>query len=178
VLRNTPARYPLPNALITLHLFPELLMNLAPLHLFLHVASVVVWVGGMFFAYVCLRPVAAAQLEAPQRLALWAGVFGRFFPLVGVAIAFILGSGLAMLLPVGMRAAPIHWHLMLGLGLLMMAIFGHVFFGPYRRLCAGVVAQDWKAAGAALNSIRQLVGVNLLLGALTIALATLGRYLA
>ena len=50
--------------------------------LFLHVMGVVVWVGGMFFAYMALRPVAASVLEPPQRLTLWAGVFGKFFPWV------------------------------------------------------------------------------------------------
>ena len=152
-------------------------MNSSPLFVFLHLAGVVVWVGGMFFAYVCLRPVAARQLEPPQRLALWAEVFGIFFPAVWGAVLAILASGLAMMLAVGFRAAPLHWHLMFGSGLLMMLIFGHVFFAGYRRLRDGVARQDWKAAGAALNGIRQLVGVNLGLGFFTIALATLGRSL-
>ena len=38
-----------------------------PLFKFLHLASVIVWVGGMFFAYVCLRPVAASQLAPTHR---------------------------------------------------------------------------------------------------------------
>ena len=49
----------------------------------LHVIAVVIWVGGMFFAYICLRPVAASQLEPPVRLQLWVGVFGKFFPFLG-----------------------------------------------------------------------------------------------
>ena len=44
----------------------------------LHVLSVVVWVGGMFFAYMFLRPVAAAELEPPQRLDLEIRNFERF----------------------------------------------------------------------------------------------------
>lgn len=148
-----------------------------PLLLLLHLAGVVVWVGGMFFAYVCLRPVAAAQLEPPQRLALWAGVFKRFFPWVWLAVALILLSGLTMLLPVGMRSAPIHWHLMLMTGIVMMLIFAHVYFSPFSRLCAAVAASDWSSAGAALNQIRKLVGVNLAIGALTIVIAKLGPYL-
>ena len=34
----------------------------------------------------------------------------------------------------GAQAAPIGWHLMTGIGLLMFLIFGHLYFGPYRRL--------------------------------------------
>ncbi|MCX7168828.1 MAG: hypothetical protein NTY41_00670, partial [Proteobacteria bacterium] len=64
-------------------------MNPIPLLLFLHLISVTVWVGGMFFAYVCLRPVVAAQLQPPQRLPLWAAVFARFFPWVWLAVVLI-----------------------------------------------------------------------------------------
>ena len=146
--------------------------------LLLHVAAVVVWVGGMFFAHQCLRPVAAQQLQPPQRLPLWVGVFARFFPWVWVAVALILASGLAMLLQVGFAHAPLNWHLMFGLGLAMMLIFAHVYFAPLARLKRHVAGQQWQEAGAALNQIRQMVGINLILGFITIALATLGRALA
>jgi len=145
--------------------------------LFLHLVAVVVWVGGMFFAYVCLRPVAATQLEPPQRLALWVAVFGKFFPWVWLAVAMILVSGLTMILQVGMRGAPIHWHLMLLTGIVMMLIFTHLYFSPFSRLRAGVAASDWPRAGAALGQIRKLVGINLALGLLTVAIAKLGPYL-
>lgn len=150
-------------------------MELRPGLLFLHVASVVVWVGGMFFAYVCLRPVAAAQLQAPQRLALWRGVFDLFLNWVWVAVALILASGLAMMLQVGFKSAPLNWHIMFVLGLLMMLIFALVYFVPYRMLGRACDAQDWPAGAAALGQIRKLVGLNLLLGLLNIGVATLGR---
>lgn len=153
-------------------------MGLSAIWLFLHLASVSVWVGGMFFAYVCLRPVAAAQLDPPLRLRLWLGVFGRFFPWVWLCVGLLLASGLAMLLAVGMKSAPLHWHLMFGIGLVMMLIFLHVFFAPYRRLGRAVDASDWAAGGAALSAIRRLVGTNTLLGLANIAMATLGRLLA
>ena len=63
------------------------------LALFFHLSGMVVWVGGMFFAYVCLRPAAGNVLEPPQRLRLWTGVFSRFFPWVWLSVAAILGSG-------------------------------------------------------------------------------------
>ena len=150
-------------------------MELKPLLLLLHISSVVVWVGGMFFAYVCLRPVAASLLQPPQRLPLWRGVFDLFLNWVWVAVALILASGLTMVLQVGFKSAPLNWHIMFLLGLLMMLIFAHVYFAPYRKLCRACDAQDWPAAGAALGQIRKLVGLNLSLGLLTIAVATLGR---
>lgn len=148
------------------------------LSLFLHLLSVVVWVGGMFFAYMALRPVAASLLEPPQRLALWAGVFGKFFPWVWASVTLILLTGLHMLMKLGGAAAPYYAWTMLVLGVTMMLIFAHVFFAPYGRLRRAVGAQDWKAGGAALGQIRRLIGINLSLGLLTIAVVFLGRVLA
>jgi uncharacterized membrane protein len=148
-----------------------------PVFKFFHLTGVVLWVGGMFFAWMCLRPVAAAQLEPPARLKLWAGVFARFFSWVWASVALVLLSGLWTLLQVGFKNAPLHWHLMLTLGLLMGGIFVYVVMLPYAALKAAVAAQNWPAGGQALGRIRRLVGINLLLGTVTIAVATLGRLL-
>jgi uncharacterized membrane protein len=145
------------------------------LSLLLHVLGVVVWVGGMFFAYLALRPVAASVLEPPQRLTLWAGVFGKFFPWVWASVALILLTGLHMLVKIGGMAAPHYAMAMLVLGVVMMLIFAHVFFAPYTRLKRAVGEQNWKAGGAALAQIRMLIGINLSLGLLTIAVVFLGR---
>jgi len=146
----------------------------------LHVIAVVIWVGGMFFAHQCLRPVAATKLEPPARLNLWVGVFGRFFPWVWASIALVLATGFWMLFAVfgGFAGAALYIHVMLALGLVMMAIFMHVFFAPYRRLRKAVAAQDWPAGAKSLAQIRMLVGINTLIGMLTIAIGSGGRYLA
>jgi uncharacterized membrane protein len=143
--------------------------------LLLHVLGVVVWVGGMFFAYMALRPVAASVLEPPQRLTLWAGVFGKFFPWVWASVALILLTGLHMLMVLGGMAAPLYVLGMMVFGVAMMAIYLHVFFAPYQRLKRAVAQQDWKTGGAALGQIRMLIGINLSLGLLTIAVVFLGR---
>ena len=145
---------------------------------FFHVLGVVVWVGGMFFAYMALRPAAAQLLEPPQRLALWQETLRRFFNWVWLAVALVLASGLWMLLRMGgFAGAPAYVYIMLLLGLVMIAIFAHVFFAPFKRLTANVAAKDWKAAGAALNEIRKRVALNLALGLLTITVATAGATL-
>lgn len=145
--------------------------------LLFHLLGVVVWVGGMFFAYMALRPVAATVLEPPQRLSLWAGVFGKFFPWVWLSIALILGSGLYMLMAIGGASAPLYVLAMLVLGVVMMLIFAHVFFAAYKKLKRAVAEQAWPAGGAALAQIRMLIGINLSIGLLTIAVAILGRAL-
>lgn len=140
----------------------------------LHLVAVVVWVGGMFFAHFCLRPAALA-LPPPQRLPLMAGALGRFFAWVLGAIGLVWASGLAMMLEAGFGAAPRTLHAMMGVALVMTAIFAVIRFVHYPKLRVRVEAGDWPAAAAALNAIRQLVTVNLGLGLLTMAIATLGR---
>lgn len=145
----------------------------------LHVLAAVLWVGGMFFAYVVLRPTAASQLEAPVRLRLWAEVFRRFFPWVWASVVALPATGYAMifLLWGGMAATPISVHLMNGLGTVMILIYLHVFFAPYRRLRAAVAREDWQEGGRRLGQIRTLVGTNTVLGLVVIAIAAGGRYL-
>lgn len=135
---------------------------------FLHIAAAVTWLGGVSFMLFALRP-AAVQLAPPQRLALIADVLQRFFRLVWAAIAVLLVSGLWMLLGVGMKNAPTGWHLMLGIGLLMFALFGHLYFGPYRRLRLAVNAADWPEGARRVGQIATLATVNLVLGALAVA---------
>lgn len=143
----------------------------------LHLLGVAVWVGGMFFAYMALRPAAVAVLEPPLRLPLWHQALNRFFRWVWLAVALILGSGLHMIAVLGGQGAPGYAWVMLAIGVAMMLIFAHVFFAPYRRLGRAVAAADWKAGGAALGQIRKLVGLNLVLGLITITVATVGKML-
>lgn len=144
----------------------------------LHILAAIVWVGGMFFAYVCLRPVAASTLEPPLRLQLWQGVFSRFFRWVWISIALLIISGHGMIaLYGGFAHIGAHVHMMLGSGYLMMLIFGHLFFSPYKKLTLAVNEQRWPDAGEQLNKIRKIVGINLLLGLITAAIAAGGRYL-
>jgi uncharacterized membrane protein len=149
--------------------------NWYPIFLLVHVASVVVWVGGMFFAYVCLRPVAAQLLAPAERLPLWRLVLRRFFAWVWVAVVLIPTSGGATIALMGIPTLPLRWRVMMTLGTAMIAVFVYVVFVPYRALQRAVDAQDWPAGAAALARIRRLVGINLLLGIATIADATAGR---
>jgi uncharacterized membrane protein len=144
----------------------------------LHILAAVIWVGGMFFAYVALRPVAAKLLEPPLRLTLWSEVFKRFFPWVWAVIISLLISGIWMIFNVfgGISNIGPHVHIMLVLGLLMMFMFMHLFFSPYQRLTLAVTEQDWPTAGKALNQIRQIIAINLSLGLIVVAVAASGRY--
>jgi len=149
----------------------------ASLSLILHALSAVVWVGGMFFAHQVLRP-AAGTLDAGPRLALWSLVLGRFFAWVFAAIVLLLASGYAMVFAVfgGFGKIGLHVQLMQGIGILMILLFFHLYFAPWRRFRAAVARQDWAEAGRQLAQIRTIVTVNLVLGIIVIAIGSSGRY--
>jgi uncharacterized membrane protein len=136
----------------------------------LHLLCAVLWVGGMFFAYVVLRPSMAA-IEAPQRMLLHTRVFRKFFLVVWHAMPLILITGGAMLaLQWNMATLPWQINAMMGLGLLMAAVFLVIVFGPYRQFRR---TTDRNRMASSLDSIRKLIGVNLILGLITVIVAGL-----
>ncbi len=143
----------------------------------LHALAAVLWVGGMFFAYMVLRP-SAGSLEPRLRLALWHRVFSRFFPFVWASIAVLLVSGYAMLFLRfgGFAGAGLHIQIMQATGLLMMLLFLHLFFAPWRRFSRAVAAGASADAAAALDQIRRIVAINLVLGLITVAAGSGGRF--
>lgn len=145
----------------------------------LHLLSSVIWVGGMFFAYMVLRPVAGNLLEPHLRLPLWSQVFARFFPWVWMAIAVLMATGLWMVNAVfgGFAHVGPHVHAMAGLGTLMMLIFGHVYFAPYRRMKQALAANNLPEAGRRLAQIRMIIAINLSLGLIVTVVAGAGRFL-
>ena len=140
----------------------------------LHVLAATVWVGGMFFAWMVLRPAAVAVLQAPERLTLWADVFRRFFVWVWVAVLVLPLSGIGMWhMRFGpLESAPRYVHIMAGLYLVMLALFLRIQLLQLPVLKRAVEAERWPVGGAVLGQIRRLVGINLVLGLLVIALAS------
>jgi uncharacterized membrane protein len=145
--------------------------------LMLHALSAVVWVGGMFFAHQVLRP-AAASLEPGPRLTLWSQVLGRFFAWVFAAIALLLLTGYSLVFGVygGFGGVGLHVHLMQGIGILMMLLFFHLYFAPWRRFRTAVARQDWAEGGRQLGQIRTIVTINLVLGVIVVAIGSSGVY--
>jgi len=150
---------------------------LISLSLTVHVLASVIWVGGMFFAYVMVRPALGAidegTIDSEQRLIIWVSLFRKFFPWVWLCIVALLASGFLMIsLMGGFASIGNHVYIMMGLGILMMAIFKFIYVAPFKHLCRGVEEQKWALAAYALGTIRKLVATNLVLGLLTIAIAT------
>jgi len=144
--------------------------------LLVHLLAATFWVGGMALMHFTVRPAAVVTLLPPQRLPFLAAALGRFLNGVLVAIVVLLLSGLVMIQIAG-GFAVVHRsvHTMFALGLVMMAIYGHVRMAPMRRLQQAVAQQAWATAAAQLSLVRRLVLFNLLLGVAVFAVAILGR---
>jgi len=140
----------------------------------LHVLAALVWVGGMFFAWLILRPAAVAALDGPARLRLWVEVFQRFFVWVWVAILVLAISGIGMihLRFTGFETAPRYVQVMIGGGIAMFALFFRIQALLLPELRKAVQAEDWPAGAGVLGRIRRLVGINLLLGIAVVLVAS------
>jgi len=144
----------------------------------IHIFGAVVWVGGMFFAYVCLRPSVPGIEPPPERLKLWSRVFTRFFNWVWIAIVCQLISGYWMILAEygGHGEIGLHIHLMEGTGWLMIAIFLFLYFRVWPKFRQAVSAGNMPEGVEKLAIIRKFVATNLTIGLVTLVLGTTGRY--
>ena len=143
----------------------------------LHLLAAVIWVGGMFFAYMFLRPVAASLLEPPIRLALWHETFKRFFIWVWLAVITLLITGHGMIaLYGGFASIGKHVNVMLATGYLMFLLFAHLYFAPFKKFKAYVAETDWPEAAKQLNTMRRIIAINLTLGLTTVVIASGGKF--
>ncbi|MEC5388101.1 CopD family protein [Uliginosibacterium sp. H3] len=142
----------------------------------LHLCAVIFWVGGMAIMHIAVRPSAVEMLEPPQRLPFMAVTLGRFFLGVTISIVVLLVTGAWMMhFMASVGRLPHSVEAMAGLGILMMAIFGHVRFAAFPKLRRAIAAKAWPEAGKQLGIIRQLVALNLTLGVVTVVIAIIGR---
>jgi uncharacterized membrane protein len=151
-------------------------MSQAAVLLALHILAATVWVGGMFAAYLCLRP-AAGFLEPPQRLQLWRNFFAKFFPWVWASVLVLLATGYWMLIASfgGFAGAPLYVNLMQALGLAMAALFFWLYHDPWLKFRRAVDAKDWPTAGREIGRMAQIIRTNLPLGLIVVVIGGTGR---
>ena len=77
----------------------------------------------------------------------------------------------------GFGQVGLYIHLMAGIGVLMMLLFMHVFFAPYRGIKKALAENDYPEAGRRLAQIRLIIAINLTLGLLVTVIASAGKYL-
>jgi len=144
----------------------------------LHLLSAIIWVGGMFYAYMILRPVAVNLLEPPLRLQLWSEIFQRFFVWVWAIVIIIPLTGYFMIFTNwdGFSNLTIDIHIMHGIGILMILIYMHIYFAPYRRMTKALAEENIEMASRQLSQIRVIILINMLLGLTVAVVASAGRY--
>lgn len=71
----------------------------------------------------------------------------------------------------GFDNAPRYVQIMMGLYIAMLALFLRIQVLQLPELRRAVAAEDWPSGGAALGRIRRLVGFNLIMGLLLVAIA-------
>lgn len=148
-----------------------------PLTLGLHTVAAVVWVGGMFFAHMALRPVLMG-LPPAERLGLWQGILPRFFFWVWVSVISLLVTGYGVIIwgYGGFAGLAPHINIMQATGLVMMILYAWMFFVPYRAFRRAMDSSDLPAAGAAHARIRRVISINLPLGLVTAAVGATGGF--
>lgn len=131
----------------------------------------------MFFAQVCLRPSLPETLEPPAAARLLSASLGRFFRWVWIAVILLLVTGFYMAFKrYGFSVWPGWLYTMIGVGIVMMLLFAHIFFAPYQRLKQGLAASAPESIGKAVGQIRRIVALNLGLGIIVAVAASGGRY--
>lgn len=142
----------------------------------LHSLAATIWVGGLFFLVGILRP-AASSVPLGERLPLLSIALGRFFLWVWIAIFTLLITGYAMTgLLGGLTAVPAYINVMQALAWVMIALYGHMFFSPWKRVRRALAAGALADAGRAMNQLRLMATVSLWIGFVIVAVATGGSY--
>ncbi len=136
---------------------------------FLHLAAAIVWLGGMTFMLLALRPSLGTLQTPAQRLPLLVEVLRRFFAAVWLSVAVLLLSGGYLYSHAGAQAAPLGWLLMAVIASVMFIIFGHIYFAQYRPIQRAVAQADWPAAGRGAQRLAGWVTLNFVLGWLAVA---------
>ena len=149
----------------------------------LHLIAGIVWLGGMTFMLFALRPAAIASLQPQPRALLMVQVFKRFYAWVLVAIVVLFATGThlytttfrAARLATGEGSVPLGWNIMLVFGLVMMLLFGHIYFAGFKKYKRAVKAEQWPDAAAAARLMHTMTLVNFTLGWLAILAVRLVR---
>lgn len=144
--------------------------------LFIHLLCAAFWVGGMATMHFAVRPSAVATLEPPLRLRMLAATLRRFFVGVDASVTLLFASGVGMIMAAG-GFRGLHWRIeaMMSIAIVMAAIYVYIRASVFRAMRRAVEESAWPVAAARLDTVRKLVTLNLVLGMVVFAVATIGR---
>jgi uncharacterized membrane protein len=145
----------------------------------LHVIAVIVWIGGMFFGLVALRP-AMKGTDTLAAARFWNTLLSHYLPWLWAAIVVLLASGTYMVFNGfgGFGQLPWFVQFMMGIGIFMMMLSGHLTFSAFKKLKRAVAADDEALAAKSMRQIRLITDVNLILGLLVVIVIMAGAYVS
>jgi uncharacterized membrane protein len=142
-----------------------------------HISGAIIWIGGLFFAYLILQP-GARPLEVSIRMPFWSQVLSRFFLWGWISSAVLLVSGFAMVFVGfgGLEGVPIHVRAMMALGIITAVAYAYLYVAPWRRFRRAVAITDWTVAERSIGQVRLLAAITLALGLVIAVIGASGRY--
>ena len=147
----------------------------------LHILAAVVWIGGMAFNLLVVRP-SMGVVDLPQRLKLADGILRRFIPVVWISVGLLVFTGLLMTLK---RVASLEVLLKTGYGnvlilklILVAVMISIVVLIRYSLLprFESLIDSQSSDLNKVLRQMVTLVKVNLALGVLVLLLAELSAF--
>ena len=142
-----------------------------------HLVGAALWVGGMGYAIMVLRP-SLPVIEPAARAALLVEAHRRFLRIVWAMMPLVLLSGYGLMFWVlgGFRGVGWAVHVMHTVGLVMGGLFLVIWFGPFQAMRRAMAAGELPAAMAANERLRKLIGINFSLGVVALALGGFARF--
>lgn len=135
--------------------------------------GLLLWVGGMLFALLTLRPTFHAAMPPTQELRLLNGMLGRFFIWSLVMAALALGGAVWTWRHTGGGGGPAEVLVPIGL-LLAVGLTVLLYLWPYARLRDAIDDDDEQAAYGWVWLLRALVALGLAMGLGLAGLALFG----
>ena len=144
----------------------------------LHAVAATLWIGGIFFAFMALRPAAQEILQPRERLHLWQVAYRKFFRLVWLLITILIATGYYQLFFRfgGFVNSQPYLHLMHTIRLIMIVAFCYLYFSLYGKLCRLIDTEDISAASDTLKKMRPVMATNLFLGIVVTVVGVCGPY--
>lgn len=143
----------------------------------LHMLASVLWMGGLFFALVVLRP-ALDGLSEDERRRLWGRLLPRAFAVAWICVVILLVTGYGVLYfgYEGLAGAGTHVRIMEWLGLVMFLMFGWMYFRPFRQFMQALAEDDRQRQAVEMVRLKGANGLILALGLIVLALAATGNF--
>lgn len=139
----------------------------------LHVIGAALWVGGLGYAIIVLRPSIAVLDQPAARIQLHLQSMKRFLRLTWHIMPLVLLTGWVMVFTLygGFAALPWAVNAMQAGALIMTAIFLYLYFGPFRRFRRAI-----RPGPELIGRMRTLVTINLVIGVLVLVFASIGHF--